>query len=106
MGRKVLSISLPEELIVELKSRAESEGLSLSKFVEKLLREALKERKPERIEVVEIPTDLEARIARIEAEIRAIWKKFEELEEEETMKEIFQGFSEFLEQREQEGEED
>ena len=103
MGKKVLSLSLSEDLVDLLRSRAEGSGVSVSALVEQLLRRCIGEAlEVEEAPEVRTPSDIEERLNNIEMQIQAIWRKFKELEEDEMMKEIFQGFREFLEEQERE----
>lgn len=94
-----LSIRVDENLASKLREVAEERGISVSDLIREAIIRYLKLEAEERVKrkAAEVPTDLEERIQRIESEIQAIWKKFEELEEEKMMEHIFEGFEEFLE---------
>ena len=104
MRKKVLSLSLSEDLVDLLRSRAEESGVSVSALVEQLLRRCM----GEALEEVEerprakVPADLEERLSNLEMQIQAIWRRFEQLEEEKMMEHIFEGFEEFLASYEEE----
>ena len=99
----ILSVRVDENLASKLREVAEDRGISISDFIREAIMHYLKLREEgEETHEVEIPTNLEDRLARIEAEIKAIWRRFDEFEEEKMLEHIFEGFEEFLEEQERE----